>query len=492
MKSSNSYRNIFKATTLFGGVQVYQILISVVRSKFIAVLLGTAGVGLLGLYQSTLQLVQSITSLGLSQSAVRDISEAHGTGDDETIGKTVSAYRKIIWFTGLLGMIAVMFLSPILSKTTFGNYDYTVPLIILSCILLIDQISSGQKVVLQGMRRLKELARASAIGATLGLFISIPIYYAFGIKGIVPTLILNSISGLIIAWLFTRKIPIQKRRLSVKETWDQGKIMVRMGIVMSLSGLFASAINYIIRTFIMRTGGTELVGLYQAGFIIINTYVGMVFSAVGTDYYPRLAAVNQDNDKCRSVVCQQGEIATQILAPLLCVCILLMPIILKLLYSDQFLDAGPFILWCCPGMMFKLVSWLIAYQFIAKAESKLFIFTEIIGGLIYLPLSLIGYRIGGLTGLGIAFSIDYIIYLIIVFMIAIKRYRFSLSKDFIKSFFIHLILVTGSLSVIVWTNSSYKYWICSLLTVFSCIYALYMLDKKMGIIEIIKERIHKQ
>lgn len=489
LEETRSYKNIFKATTLFGGVQVYQILISVIRSKFVAVLLGTVGVGLLGLYQSTLGLVQSITSLGLAQSAVRDVSEANGSGDMERIGKTVSAFRKLVWFTGLLGMVAVIVLSPILSKTTFGNYDYTIPLIILSCILLIDQLASGQKVVLQGMRRLKELARASAIGVTLGLLFSVPLYYAFGIKGIVPTLILNSAASFIIFWFFSRKISLPKAELTVKETWIQGKWMVRMGVAMSISAIFVTAISYIIRAFIMRQGGTESVGLYQAGFVIINTYVGMVFTAIGTDFYPRLAAVNQDDSQCRKVISQQGEIAIHILAPLLCGCILLMPILLKILYSDKFLDAGPFVLWCCPGMMLKLASWLIAYQFVAKAESRLFIITEIIGGLIYLSLSLLGYWIGGLTGLGIAFTVDYFIYLVFVYVIAARRYGFSFSKAFSLSFLLQFVLVAASLSVIVWTAGPLKYWIGSFLTIISCGYALMMLERKTGILSEFKRLI---
>ena len=376
----------------------------------------------------------------------------------------------------------VLFLSPVLSKVTFGNYDYTVPFIILSCILLIDQLAAGQKVVLQGMRRLKDLAKASAIGATLGLLVSVPIYYLFGIKGIVPTLILNSVFGLIIAWFFARKIKIPKLQLTSKETWAQGKYMVRMGIAMSVSGIFTTAMSYIIRAFILRQGGTEAVGLYQAGFVIINTYVGMVFTAIGTDYYPRLAAVNQDNAACRTVVSQQGEIASQILAPLLCVCILLMPLILRILYSDQFMGASPFVLWCCPGMMFRLASWLIAYQFVAKAESRLFIVTEIIGGLIYTSLSLLGYKLGGLTGMGIAFTVDYLIYFITVLIIAVKRYNFAFSISFNRTFFIQFVILAGALATIVLVPSSLKYWICAVLTISSCLFALFILDKKIGIV----------
>lgn len=486
IEETRSYRNIFKATTLFGGVQVYQILVSVVRSKFVAVLLGTAGVGLLGLYQSTLGLIQSITSFGLSQSAVRDVSEAKGSGDMGRIGTTVSAFRKLVWFTGFLGMASVIVFSPLLSKTTFGNYDYIIPLIILSCTLLIDSLASGWRVVLQGMRCLRELAIASSAGATIGLIISIPFYYFFGIDGIVPTLILNSVAGFIIFLFFSGKINIPQIKLSAKETWEQSKWMVRMGIAMSFSGILSTAISYVIRAFIMRQGGAESVGLYQAGFVIINSYVGMVFTAIGTDFYPRLAAVNQDNSECRKVVCQQGEIATHILAPLLCCCVLLMPLILRILYSDAFLDAGPFILWCCPGMMLRLASWLIAYQFVAKAESRLFIITEIIGGVCFLSLSLIGFYWGGLKGLGMAFTLNYLVYLIVVYIIAVKRYNFSFSKVFVRSFLIQIGLTAGALASVLMLPVPFKYWICGLFTVSSFIYALTILNTKMGLLTLIK------
>lgn len=491
-EETRSYKNIFKATTLFGGVQVYQIIINVIRSKFVAVLLGTTGMGIQGLYMSTLQFIQSITSLGLSSSAVRDVSEANGTGNTDRINRTVTTLRRLVWITGFLGMVVVMALSPVLSKTTFGSYDYTVPLIILSCILLLDQLASGQRVVLQGLRRLKDLARASALGATAGLIVSVPLYYAFGIKGIVPTLILNSAIGLLITWLITRKVKIPKVELTAKETWTNGKMMVKMGIAMSASGILSTAVAYAIRSFIMHNGGTESVGLFQAGFVIINTYVGMVFTAIGTDYYPRLAAANKDNDECRKIVSQQGEIASQILAPLLCGCILLMPVIIKVLYSDQFLEAGPFILWCCPGMMLRMASWLIAYQFIAKAESKLFITTEVIGNLVYLALSILGYKLGGLTGLGIAFTCEYVIYTILVYCIAARRYGFSFSKGFNASYLMQFSTVLLSLVAILLLSSSIKYWICAAITVVSCAYALFILERKMNIVGLVRKSLKQK
>src|SRR5574344_1221660 len=130
--TQSSYRSIFKATSLFGGVQIYQILIQIIKSKFIAVLLGPAGVGIMGLFQSGIQLVQQFSSMGLANSAVRDVSEANGSNDIQRIATTVTVVRKLVWITGLLGLIIAACFAPVLSKFSFGNNDYTIPFIILS------------------------------------------------------------------------------------------------------------------------------------------------------------------------------------------------------------------------------------------------------------------------------------------------------------------------------------------------------------------------
>ena len=380
----SSYRSIFKATSLFGSVQVFQIIIQVVKSKFIAVLLGPAGVGIIGLYQSGVQLVQNITNMGLASSAVRDVSVAFGLKDYNRINQVVTTIRRLVWATGLLGMIALAVFSPLLSKASFGNYDYTIPFIILSVTLLLDQICAGQKVILQGLRRLKELAKCSVIGSTFGLLVSVPLYYWLGVKGIVPTLILNSVCALVVSWMYSRRIPVQKVEQSTRETFQHGRMMLVMGISMSLSGIFATAASYVIRAYIQHVNGVAEVGLFQAGFMIMTSYVGLVFNAISTDYYPRLAAVNKDNSKCKEIINQQGEMATLILVPMLSICLVFMPVILKSLYSNDFLRANDYISWACIGMYLRLAAWVISFSFIAKAESKLFMLNEALACIYYI------------------------------------------------------------------------------------------------------------
>ena len=485
----SSYRNIFKATSLFGGVQIYQILIQIIKSKFIAVLLGPAGVGVMGLYQSGLQLVQQISSMGLAQSAVRDVSEANGSNDIQRIAKTITVVRKLVWTTGLLGLIIVACCSPLLSKFSFGNYDYTMPFIILSVTLLIDQLSAGQRVVLQGMRRLKDLAKCTAFGATFGLITSVPLYYWLGIDGIVPTLILNSACTLTLSWLYSRKIKVEKVQVTPKQTLEQGKQMLVMGISMSLSGIFSSVVAYAIRGYIQGSGGVEEVGLFQAGFAIMTTYVGMVMNAIATDYYPRLAAINKDNEKCREAVSQQGEIGLMILAPMLTCCLVFMPFVLKILYSDSFLAANEYISWACLGMMLRLAAWVISYLFVAKAESKLFLKLELSANIYYLVFSLIGYHFWGLTGLGMAFALEYVVYFVQCYLIARKRYDFRFSHSFIKCYGIQLLLLIACLAIVMVLDGWMKYTFGSVIIAISCYLGLKGLNQRINLLGFVKNKI---
>ena len=90
-----------------------------------------------------------------------------------------------------------------------------------------------------------------------------------------------------------------------------------MGVLISLQGMLAILASYFIRIFISRMGSIDDVGLFNAGFTIVNTYVGLVFTAMATDYYPRLSAIASDNDSFVRAINQQAEISLLLLAPII-------------------------------------------------------------------------------------------------------------------------------------------------------------------------------
>lgn len=480
-EQQSSYRQIMKATSIFGGVQVFQIIIGIIRSKFIAVLLGPLGMGISGLLTSTIGLVAGLTNFGLSASAVRDISAAHSTGNETRLAIVAKVFRRWVWVTGLLGAILTAALAPWLSEFTFGNRDYTFAFIWISITLLLNQLSAGQSVLLRGMRQIRFMAQAALIGSIIGLFTTIPLYYFYGVKGIVPGIIVTSIISLVLTWYYARKLDIKPIYVSKARTLAEGKGMLKMGFMISLSGLIAQGASYIVRVFISNTGNVDQVGLYSAGFAIVSIYTGMVFTAMATDYYPRLSAVAHSNLDSRNVMNQQAEIALLILAPILIIFLVFINWVVILLYSTQFLPVTAMIYWAALGMFFKAASWSVAFIFLAKGASKLFFWNELIANAYLLLFNVIGYYYMGLTGLGLSFLAGYFVYLIQVYWVAKKNYAFSYNHAFIKIFSIQLGLALLSFLVVKCMSNPWPYIIGVFLLGLSSWYSFKELNKRLDL-----------
>lgn len=478
---TSSYRQIMKATSIFGGVQVFNIFIQIIRSKAVALLLGPAGMGINGLFYSAITLVGSLTNFGLGTSAVKNIAEAGATGDNHRIAVVITTLRRWVWVTGLLGALITLVGAPWLSEFTFGNREYTMAFVWIAVTLLFTQIGSGQMVLLQGLRKLQYLAMANMTGAAVGLLVAVPIYYFLGINGIVPAIIVTSVLSMLYSWYFARKVKIEKVTVSKQTTFAEGKEMLKMGFMLSFSALISTGVGYLLGIFISNTGGVDQVGLYNAGFAIINTYVGMVFTAMGTDYYPRLSGVAADNAKACRMMNQQAEIALLILAPILTIFLVYIHWVVILLYSQKFVEVSEMLHWAVLGMFFKAASWSVAFIFLAKGAIRFFFWNELITNIYLLGFNVLGYHYGGLDGLGISFLVTYVVYFIQVFLIAKIKYQFSFDKELKKIMTVQLLLGTVCFLIVKLVTDPLSYAVGSVIVLVSGIYSFRELNKKMDL-----------
>jgi O-antigen/teichoic acid export membrane protein len=490
-ESQSSYRQIFKATSLFGSVQVVIIIIGIIKTKFIAIWLGTAGVGIIGLLTAPLSLITALTGLGLSVSAVREISEAAESGEQLHIAKTVKILRRWSWFTGILGMGLTIILAPMLSSWSFGNSKYTFAFLILSITMLLTNITVGQKVILQGMRRLKHMAKANVIGALFGLLTSLPLYYLYNVDGIVPSLLITTLSSLIVSRYYSRKITLQKVHISYKDSFKGGTTMVKLGIVLAFSGLIGSLIRYIITAYISKKGGVEQVGLYQAGFTLITGYIGIVFTAMATDYFPRLAAT-KNNKECIKLINQQIEMALLIIAPICIALMIALPVVIRFLYSSAFLGTIPMLEWVLISVILKTIAWSLGFLFLAKADYSTSFKIDNITNVLFLGGYVLMYTIMGLQGLGISELILYCFAVILTFYYAKKKYEFVFHKNTIEIIFLMLIVFFCVFTVLkIMERNLYSYIISIILLILMVYLSLKSLDKRLDIKSVIYKHIKR-
>ena len=492
MKDQNSYKQILKATSLFSGVQVLNIIFSIIKSKVAAILIGPTGMGILGLLNSTLNFVGGISKLGLDISSVKEIAFAKQNFDDEKVESIIQILKKVIRISGVLGALFIIIFSSQLSELIFDNKDYTFSFIWISIALFFRQIMLADLAILQGQRKLKELAKANIFASGFSLIISTMLFYFLGIKGIIPVILLSAIFGYLVSNHYSKQKLKTAKRLSIKEAFSEGKEMIKLGLTLSVTGLFSVLTIYLLQIYIKNVDGISAVGYYSVGFLIINTYVGMIFNAMSKDYFPRLSAISNDFDKANEIILKQALVGVLLVTPVIIVFISYAPTLIELFFSKEFLSVTSLVSFGLLAILFKAVSWSMGYYFIAKGDSKVYIKTAIGFNVLLLIISIFGYNYDGLRGLGISFLVYYIIHFIVIYIIMKYRYKFSFSKEFLYVFPICILLSGLTLSVTIIESNIIKQILLICLILISSYFSISFLNKKVDLKEIIKSFIDRK
>lgn len=478
----SSYRSIIKSTSVFGGVQVFQILINLIKVKFIAIFIGTIGMGIAGLLTSTMSIVTVLATLGLNYGAVRELSIASREKDLEKLNKIYTIFSSWLYYSSILGVIIVIFFSSIFSKYTFGNQDYTWAFIWLSITVFFDVFTQRNNTLLQGTGRVKDLAKSSVIGSGLGLITSIPLYYFFGVTGIVPALIITAITSFFLSYFFSKKIKLFKNKLSLKQVIFEGRDIINLGIVMMIALFMGRVVIFSVNAFISYMGSISDVGLYNAGIGITSQSIGLIFAAMSMDYFPRLSSISSDNRKLSEMVNQQSEVILLIVLPISVALMLFAPLIVKVLLTSEFNELISFIRLIALGTVFQAASSIIGMTLLAKGDKKNYLFFNAflanIFGLIFFNL---GYYFYGLNGLAIAIGFHHFVFLIIYILFTKKAYNYSMSRQF-RSTLIYICFITflEFIVLLIYPNL-YGYLASVLLLILSIAYSLFNLNKLIGL-----------
>ncbi|WNH13025.1 oligosaccharide flippase family protein [Thalassobellus suaedae] len=485
-ENQKAYRQVFKVTSLFGGVQVISILAAMLRSKFAALFIGPAGVGILGVLNSTIHLITNVSKFGLDTSSIKEIAFANKLEDKREVSNVIYVLKRLLWITGLLGTVVTLILSPFLSQIAFQNKEFTFSFIWISIAVLFKQLTFGNMAILQGLRKLKKLAKVNLYSSICSVFIVVPLYYFFGLDGIVPTIILTTLLGYLISKYFTFSIEIESDHKSLKRLFFEGKPMIKLGVTLSIGSLITLLVAYLIQVYITNTGGLTEVGYYNAGIIIINSYVGLIFEAMSKDYYPRLSEIIDDTKSVQKAVTQQATIAVLLITPMIIFFLTFAESIIVILYSKAFLPILVFVNFAIMGILFKAVSWSLAFVIIAKGDSKTFIKTEIGSNILLLVMNGLGYFSYGLLGLGVSFVVHYFLYLIIIFLTMKFRYKFIFVSDFLKVYLICVLFAFTTFFITYIENTQLKYILLGVLVLVSSVFTLHNLNKRLDIKSFIK------
>ncbi len=426
----HTYNQILKSSALIGGSSVLKIAIGIIRTKAMAVFLGPAGFGLMGLYASIADLASSIAGMGINSSGVRQIAEAVGSGKTERIAQTAVVLRRTSIILGIVGALFLVVFSKQVSLLTFGSDQHATAVALLSLAVFFSLVSGGQGALIQGMRRIADLAKMGVLGALFGTVISIPMVYVWRDRGIVPSLIAMAALTIVTSWWYSRKISILKPSLTVAQVGQESLALLKWGFAFMASGLIVMGTAYAVRVIVLRQGGFAATGLYQSAWALAGLYVRIILQAMGADFYPRLTAKAGNDRVCNRMVNEQAQVGLLLACPGVMATLTFAPLVISIFYSGRFDAAGGLLRWLCLGATLQVVSWPMAYIFLVKGRQTLFLFSDFAWGMMYIGLAWVCVRRFGVNGAGIAFFGAYVFQSVLTYMIvrSLSGYRWSVDN----------------------------------------------------------------
>lgn len=432
-RNSSLSQTILKVMALFTGLQGFNILCSIVKMKIVALWLQAVGVGLFGIFNITTDTLSTLTDLGLRQSAVRDVAmNGSNTG---YLARVIAVVRRWCRWSGLLGAVVISGLSVPLSNWFFKSPDQWWCFAILAASMLLNAIIGGEQAILQGTSRLKQIARISLFGTLGGLIVSIPMFYYLGNNSVLYSILAYSAAMAVATYLYRYK-SIRRVTLTTKEVAREGSSFVRLGAYMAIAAFISNMAQMAFTAYLSRKGGEAEVGYFQAGTTIVVRYVGLIFTALAMEYYPRLAANIASDKRIQMFVNHETVVLMLVLIPILLLFMLLRIFVVRLLYSPAFDVIIPFISWAILSCTFKGFSWCMAFVVLAKGDGRTYIITESVDAIIGLSLSMLCYNLGGLPAVGLAYIGWYLCYTLIISAVYHFRYKLNISAITFKTFII--------------------------------------------------------
>lgn len=449
-------RGVAKVMGLFTGTQVFVILCSVIKMKLVAIWLQSAGVGLFGIYNTTVESIATITDLGLRQSAVRDAAvSARNRRRFDTIAVVI---RRWSLAAGLLGAVVISALSPALSLFFFGNAGSWWCFALLSGVMLLNSLINGEQAILQGTGLLRRIVSSTLRASIAGLAVSIPMFRWLGESSVILSIIAYSVAGALFIYSLRYRTQTDVRPTRT-EVIREGSSFVRLGAMMAVAAFAANMVNLLFIAFLSNRGSLTEVGYYQAGSTVVLRYVGLVFTAVGMEFYPRLAAAGFSKWRTRIFVNHEITLLLLVVTPVIMLFLLFRSLIVDLLYSEEFRVIIPFISWAVISSIFKAISWCMAYTIIAKGMGKIYMAVEITDCIFGLCLNILFYTLWGLEGIGYSYILWFFGYTLLTGTVYRRKFGLHLSGSVLRLSFLSLAICLLSLLAM----ETLPFWSCSIL-----------------------------
>ena len=486
-KVDDSYRHVLKYTGIFGGVQGLKVFVDILRNKLTARMLGKVGMGLNAVYLNISEIMNSWTNFGIPFYTTRRVSELYEEGTEDDMQRFVEVIRTWSFWTAFLGGFLCFALASWLNQHYLPGEQHTLEIMLVSLFVASLPIEAVECSILKGLRRLRTVALIEVVSAISTLLFTIPFYYIWGMRGIAISLVFCGWAAALIHLYFSTQLYRYRIYLFSLSVIREGWPIARIGIPYMLAGVLSAMATGEVYRYLEDMGE---VGLYRAGVGLMVIYGGLVFKAIEADYFPRLSSVNHDTVRINHLINQQIDVCVLLLTPILILLILFMPLIVRILWTEEYLPVVPMAICAVFYLFFKSVAVPIAYTALAKADSWLFMIMEACYYSVFIVALRYGYAHWGLTGAGVGLSFMSMFDMFLVGIVYGFHYKVRVRKRtlliFLSQGLLLLLTVVMCMKVTPWAGCL----IGTICLLVSSVFSWRYLSPELPIVEKLKKRLH--
>ncbi|MBC7641795.1 MAG: O-antigen translocase [Flavobacterium sp.] len=407
---------MFKITSLNSLSVVLKIGIGFVTSKLLAIFVGPSGMALVGNLRNFITSLESISTLGFQNGIIKYVTE--NQEDKDKLNKVITT----VFFSLLVVAIATS--SVIFGFANYWNYkifgsefEYSFVIKVLGIALPWYALSIFFLSVINGLGQYRNVILINIFGNLLGLMFSFILIYNFRTTGALLSVVIAPALLFLLTFYF---INLEIKILTIINIhyfdFQILKKLSSFSIMALVSSVFGPIVYLLIRKNIILK-----LGLIQAGYwesiSRISSYYLLFVSTILTIYFLPKLIQSKNNQETKMVFWSYFKFILPIFIFGSILIYFSRFIIIKILFTDDFLPVNDLFFWQLIGDVFKVASLILGYQFFAKKMTLLFIISEILSLLVLYFSSIFLLEIYGIQGVVIGQAIDNFLYLIVLVFI---------------------------------------------------------------------------
>jgi O-antigen/teichoic acid export membrane protein len=382
---------------------------SLVVQNLLAQYTGQAGIAKVGQLRNISSMLMSLTSLGTFNGVVKYVSEYKS--DQKNLLKLFSTLYVFSFTASIVIFFILFFWASYFSNKLFLSDTYVIVFKVMAIavpFISMNRIFNG---VINGISDYKKHTKIEFISNFLAAVLLLVSLYFYSLKGVLVAIALTPIIQFTVLIFIFGKL--------LKDYVDFKAITFKIPFFKQLLGFTAMSFvatvlsNYVeidIRTLILDKISEAEAGSWTAMNSISKIYMQFLIAIFTLYILPKYATINTSFEFRIELKKIYKSLVPLVFAGMILI-YLLRNTLIELIFTDAFLGMAILFKWQLAGDFVRFIANVLSYQFLAKKQIKYFIYTQLIGLLMYVMFSRCFLPYFGTEGVVMALFVSNLVYL---------------------------------------------------------------------------------